>query len=207
MVNKMFLSFALVGSLALGACVSQKATTSTRVQSAIPAASPGASPNVVVRAGPQPGDETLEQTSFGAEEMQQPVSIPGDVLEILKRDERNQRALGAGESESNISASWFVASEINLNDDGLPDLIVQSANPRLFGANLVPFWVFRKTFKGNELILRVDALNLELLKTKSKGYRDIRTRKATANEVITSYYEFDGTKYHERHTSREPISH
>lgn len=198
----------LVTYLTLSACVSQTAAPSPRLQSVTPAASPGASPNVVVRADSQTGDETLEQTSFGAEEeMQQPVSIPGDVLEILKRDQRNQRGLGAGETQSDISASWFVASEIKLNDDELPDLIVQSANPRLFGANLVPFWVFRKTLKGNELILRVDALNLELLKTKRKGYRDIRTTKATAKEVITSYYEFRGTKYEQRRSSLEPIKH
>ena len=128
-------------------------------------------------------------------------------MEILKDDERNQKALGAGESQSDISASWFVASEINLNDDQLPDLIVKSANPRLFGANLVPFWVFHKSPKGNELALRVDALRLEVLKTKRKGHRNIRTTKATANEVVSSYYEFDGDKYEKRRSSREPIQH
>jgi len=208
-VNKLFLSLTLVSCLALGVCVSPTPTNSSVVHSATPTELPQATSNSAVRAQTsQVGLESLKQTSFGAEqEMQQPVSIPQDVLEILRHDEGIQRNARVGESQSDISASWFVASEINLNDDQVPELIVQSANPRLFGANLVPFWIFRKTLKGNELTLRVDALKLELLKTKRKGYRNIRTTKATANEVISSYYEFDGNKYEKRHSSREPIKH
>jgi hypothetical protein len=202
----MFLSLTLISCLALGVCSSPTPTNLQRVQTVTPAELPQANSNSPVRA--QISQVGAEQTSFGAEEeMRQPVSIPRDVLEMLRHDERNQRALRAGESENDILASWFVASEINLNGDALPDLIVQSANPRLFGANLVRFWVFHKSLEGNELALRVDALGLEVLKTKRKGYRKIRTSKATANEVTISDYEFNGEKYEKRSSSREPIKH
>ena len=206
MVNKIFLSLTLISCLALGWCSSPTPTNLQHVQTVTPAELPQANSNSPVRV--QISQVEAEQTSFGAEqEMRQPVSIPRDVLEMLRHDERNQRALGAGESESDILASWFVASEVNLNGDALPDLIVQSTNPRLFGANLVPFWVFHKSIRGNELALRVDALRLEVLKTKSKGYRKIQTSKATANEVTISDYEFNGEKYEKRSSSREPVKH
>ena len=206
LVNKIFLSLTFISCVALGVCSSSTPTNLQRVQTVTPAELPQANSNSPVSA--QISQVGAEQTSFGAEEeMRQPVSIPRDVLKMLRHDERNQRVLRAGESESDILASWFVASEIKLNDDALPDLIVQSANPRLLGANLVRFWLFRKSPKGNELALRVDALRLEVLKAKSKGYRKIRTSKATANEVTISDYEFSGDRYKERSTSREPIKH
>lgn len=75
------------------------------------------------------------------------------------------------------------------------DLVVQPVNPKLFGANIGPFWVFRNTPHGYELLLVVDALELEILRTKSNGLRDIRTTRVTAREVLQTNYEYDGKKY------------
>ncbi len=201
-MKRMLVLSALVSALTLAGCVSPTPSNLHRVQRATPAElapanSSSASPAQIRRA---------EQTTFGAEEeILRPVNMPADVLQILRHTDRNQRALRAGESVNDILASWFVASEINLNDDSLPDIIVQPANPRLFGANLIHLWVFHKTPKGNELALSVDALRLELLTKKRNGYRNIRTTKATAIEVVSSVYEFNGDKYEKRGSVREPI--
>ena len=135
-----------------------------------------------VRSRPTPSPQTpqssserqREQTNFGAEEeIEHPVPVPQEVLQILRRNERNQRLLAKGQTPDEMPASWFVASEINLRDDNLADLIVMAAEPRLLGANIVPFWIFRNTLKGHELILSVSALSLDVLNTKTNGYRDI----------------------------------
>lgn len=140
-----------------------------------------------------------EQTIFGAEtEIASPVNVPEDVLEALRSDKRNQTCLAENESAKKIVASWFSASKIHLNSDGLPDLVVTATNPCLFGANLHPFWIFRKTPRGHKLVLSVSALGLEVLSTRSKGYRNIRTTVATATTVGNTVFRFDGIKYNSR---------
>jgi hypothetical protein len=137
-----------------------------------------------------------EQAQFGAEDkIERPVPLPKDVLEILRRDERVSARLAEEDPPNDAFGAWFVASEIALNDDDLPDLLVQGVEPHILGANLVPWWVFHKTPKGHALALTVNTLGLEVLKTKTNGYRDIRTNKATAKEVLTNTYRFDGSTY------------
>ncbi|MGH9905048.1 MAG: hypothetical protein ACRD8U_05610 [Pyrinomonadaceae bacterium] len=147
-----------------------------------------------------------EQTRFGPEEkIDRPVSVAIDVLQTLRLDERNKRVLSGEEPANAIFASWFTASEIDLNDDDNRDLVVQGTHPRLLGANLAPFWIFRKTSQGNELVLSVSALGLELLNTKTNGYKNILARQATSIEVRNTSYEFDGHKYQKRHSWVEHI--
>jgi hypothetical protein len=148
-----------------------------------------------------------EQLHFGAEEaIRNPTSVSEEVLQILRRDERNQTCLAANELPSDIPASWFVASEVSLNRDGLTDLVVTAANPCLFGANINPFWIFHGTPRGQQLVLSVSALSLEVLDTRTKGFRDIRASAATATEVLITVYSFNGGEYRRLRSSREPIS-
>jgi hypothetical protein len=65
----------------------------------------------------------------------------------------------------------------------------------LFGANIVPFWIFRNTPQGHELALSVSALGLDVLNTKTNGYRDIRTTTATASSGYAISFKFNGKKY------------
>jgi hypothetical protein len=142
-----------------------------------------------------------EQLSFSVEEKpEHPVAVPEDVLQILRRNERNRR-LAQGEAP----ASWFVASEIHLNDDDLPDLIVMPSNPRLLGANIGPFWVFRNTPRGHELVLSESALVLDVLDTRTNSLRDLRLIALSAKEKFTVTYKFDGTAYQAGRSSQEPI--
>ena len=148
-----------------------------------------------------------EQRQFGAEEkIHRPVPIPVDVLQIIRDDSRNKRSLTTQQSPDDMSALWFAASNISLNDDGLADLIVQAIEPKLLGANVIPFWVLRRTPDRYELVLSTSSLGLKILETKSKGYRDLRTTKATAKEILTTTYEFNGRRYQEQHSSEEQIN-
>ena len=98
-----------------------------------------------------------EQTHFSIEEEElvRPVSVPASDLQVLKKDERTLTCLKEKESQEQILGSWFAASEIHLNGDDLADLVVTAANPCLLGANIGPFWVFRNTPRGYELVLNV----------------------------------------------------
>lgn len=148
-----------------------------------------------------------EQLRFGAEEaIRNPTSVSEEVLQILRSDERNRTCLAANESPGDIPTSWFVASEVNLNHDALPDLVVTAANPCLFGANINPFWIFYGTPRGQQLALSVSALSLEVLNTRTKGFRDIRASAATATEVFITIYSFDRGEYRRQRPSRKLIS-
>jgi hypothetical protein len=137
-----------------------------------------------------------EQSHFGAEvAIRKATEIPTDVLSILREDKRNETCLKDGESRMSITSSWFVGSKIHLNGNGDADLVVTARNKCLLGANLVPFWVFRSTPQGHELILSVSALGLEVLDSTTNDYRDIQIGAATARRVSTSTLKFDGKRY------------
>jgi hypothetical protein len=141
-------------------------------------------------------DRRKEQSQFGAEvAIRKPTEIPTDVLSILRQDKRNQTCLKEGESQGNITSSWFLGSRVHLKADSDPDLIVSAKNSCLFGANLVPFWIFRQTPHGYDLILSVSGLGLDLLKTRTMGYRDVRASAATATSTQTVLFKFDGKEY------------
>lgn len=110
---------------------------------------------------PQRGQEM----SFGAEEpFARPVAVPDGVLQILRRDERVRRCLsGDNMAPTELPPSWFMASVVNLNNDRRPDLIVRADNACMFGANIVPFWIFRNTARGYELVLQVHTLGVTIL--------------------------------------------
>lgn len=150
--------------------------------------------------------KTREQSSFGAEEdIVHPVQVPEDVLMTLRRVERNQTCLGEDQPVADMPASWFIASEINLDGDESADLVVQANNPCLFGANVNPFWVFTNTRRGFKLVLSVSALRLDILNARTGRYRDIRAAAATSNEVLTTVFKFSGREYKAARSRREAI--
>jgi hypothetical protein len=176
------------------ACVGSSPISSTNGLRAMPTTF--AAPALLVQ------QRKREQLSFSVEEKpKRPVMVPKDVMQILRRDERNRRI-----AQGNLPKSWFVASELHLNDDDLPDLIVMAANPRLAGANIGPFWVFRNTSQGHQLILSESALVLDVLNTRTNRYRDIRLIALTATEKSTVTYKFNGSAYQPHRSSQVPIN-
>lgn len=141
---------------------------------------------------------TLPQTRFGAEEeIVRPVKLPNEVIQILRSDERGQECFGGG-TEGKIPPVWlkaFKGSKIDLNADHLQDLIVMPKDACLYGANIVPYWVFLQTPKGYEMVLSDYSLGFEVLKTRTNGYLDLESTSATAVEVFSNVFMFDGKQY------------
>lgn len=148
----------------------------------------------------------LEQAVFGLEnEVNRPVNVPEGALQILRTDTEVLRCLKQNQTPNHVSASWFVASEIHLNGPEGIDLVVQPKNTCLFGANIGPFWVFRNTPQGYRMVLTTRALGLEVLRSRTKGYRNIRGVRATATNTVSVLFRFDGHKYRPRNSKVEPI--
>lgn len=135
------------------------------------------------------------QATFGLEaKMDSPVKLSNDVLEILKADERSQDCLQR-DGLHDVPATWFEASEIDLNTDGLQDIIVKPEYACLWGANIGPFWVFLNTSGGHRLVLETNSLGIDVLKTKSHGVFDIHAVKASAVELFHDVFKFNGERY------------
>jgi len=154
------------------------------------------------------GSHPPEEKAFSAEiKMKHPVSLSDDVLQMLRSDKDVQRRCLGQFGPGRIQPAFFVASQIHLDGHKMPDLVVTSAedNPCLGGANIDPFWVFYWTPGGYELGLKVDAHNLDVLKTKTRRYSDIRTIRVTGTELLIAIFKFHGSHYKVWRYWKEPI--
>jgi len=138
-----------------------------------------------------------EQTHFSAEDeaVKHPVTVPDEVLGILRRDRLVQNVLkGESIAPEKLLTTWFSASEITLGGPGEKDLIVE-AEELLRGANIDTFWVFIDTDHGYELALTIPVHDLIVKSARTNGYRDLEALAATAVTVTTASFRFDGHEY------------
>jgi hypothetical protein len=155
------------------------------------------------------GNKTLptEQSLFGMEgpAIERPVTLPAGVLKILQKNDFVLTCLEKDRSPNEIPASWFVGSEIHLDGPGQIDLIVVPKNGCLLGANVGPFWIFRKVRMSYVLILDVSSHDLEVLGTRWNGLRDIKIWSATVNTLTSEVFRFDGQRYITHEKKSTPI--
>ena len=148
--------------------------------------------------GQAPKGTRAEQVRFGLEEsIDRPVPLPEAVLKILRQDSDIRACDLEQNSRDTIPAMWYEASEIHLDGPTESDLIVKAKNACLWGANIGPFWVFRKTPNGHSLVLSTVALGLQVLKTKTNAFRDIRAGAIASLKPSYVMYKFDGHNYQE----------
>jgi hypothetical protein len=152
-----------------------------------------------VTLGQNPSRTANPQTLFQLEErFTDPSPLPASVLETLQADTSNQQLFEncpTRGSQHTIPSSWFLAAEVDLKRGDLSGLVVRADNCCLWGANIGPFWVFRRTNIGYELVLDASALGLELLDTRTNGYRDIRLSSAFGGEVHSTVFKFIEGRY------------
>jgi hypothetical protein len=171
-------------------------------------ASSAATPSPIISSRNESAAEVPAQAQreFGAEaKIPHPVTVPDAVLRVLRSDDYNLKCLRVGEGPDDILASWFTAAEVHLSQSRAADFVVQAANPRLFGANIIPFWVFRGTPAGPQLALRVHTFNLNILESKTKDYRDIQSEAPAAGKILRNFYSFNGVEYKLRRSREIPI--
>lgn len=145
---------------------------------------------------PRKSTANAEQTSFGAEEkIKHRAKIPRAILASLKTDERVKDCLAENDKSKGKFETWFSAAQVNLNGDAQSDYVVKPENACLFGANIVPFWIFRKNGGKYDLMIHAYSLGLDVLPGKTKGYRDVEIFAASATIGFGAKYKFDGKKY------------
>jgi hypothetical protein len=148
-----------------------------------------------------------EQRQFSAEDegVKRPVAIPDDVLTILSKDEFIRDVLEDEKPPAGkLPQAWFSASAIHLGGPDEIDLVVLGEG-RLRGANVITFWVFRPTPHGHELVLTAPAHDLIVKNTRWKGYREIELLCATAVQLSSVLFRWDGRKYIVFQKKSEPM--
>jgi len=134
------------------------------------------------------------------------VVLPEDVLKVLRRDEQIVRTLKAEEkSADELTTESFLASEVHLDGPSEVDLVVIGEG-RLRGANVVTFWVFRKSGQGYALVLKTTAHDLKIQTARWKGFRNIETASLIAGIAQVDIFRFDGTQYRHYRSKSKPIS-
>jgi hypothetical protein len=133
------------------------------------------------------------------------VSVPDAVLGMLRKDERVLSYLQAiDKTPQELTTEPFVASEIHLSGSEEKDLIVMGTDG-LLGANVTPFWVFRKRSSGYQLVLHVFAHDLKVENARSAGMRNISTGTATSQAGTISLYKFYRGGYHLANSKSESL--
>jgi hypothetical protein len=148
-----------------------------------------------------------EQTEFSTEDeaVKNPVPIPEDVLAILGADLMVRDVMKNGDLPvEKPPLSWFSASCIHLADPRENDLVVMGQG-QLRGANVITFWVFRSAANGHVLVLTAPAHDLIVKTMRWKGLREIEMLAATAAQVHTVLFRFDGREYKVFREKWEPI--
>ena len=116
----------------------------------------------------------------------------GELRECVEKEEGGVRAAEEGTT----------VEEVDLNRDGVPEYEVGLSSPCACGMVNCSIYVYRQSRGGYELILDGAAgFGLEVLKTSSKGYADVRVeaRDNAATRSDTTY-KFDGKQYRESDT-------
>src|SRR5437763_9085488 len=98
-----------------------------------------------------------EPKFFNAETpIRRPVKIPRSVLQQLEQHENVigcSSIRGDRERSRRVDLSkYFRAALVNLDNDGNVDLVIQPEPGACLSANTAPFWVFRNTGKGYQLV-------------------------------------------------------
>ena len=160
----------------------------------------------------QPPSQRSDQEQFilGTEEIpgqprvKHPVPVPDLVLRILMTDNGVVSCLAHNPlAPGKNLGSWFIASEIHLDGPDEADLIVvpsfRGKESMCFGGatGIGLFWIFRKTAEHYQLALKTWGGGLEILSTRSSGYRDVQTGTLSqAGRYLTTVnFQFDGKRY------------
>jgi hypothetical protein len=160
-----------------------------------------------LRAAKGQSPHKFEQRHFSAEAagVEEPVSIPNDILDVLRKDEGVRSLLDdQGIPAEKLPVAWFSASLVHLENSSEPDMVVKGGEP-IQGANVTTFWVFLATHRGHELVLRAVAHDLLVQNERKNGYLEIQTMSATALKVNTLLFKFDGRRYVQSRSRTEQV--
>lgn len=133
----------------------------------------------------------------------QPASITEHVLTLLLQTDAGKQ--GADFSNGLVAdgrcgpqacnpGNLFRAAEVHLDGSDERDLVVIGVCP-MCGAGEGWFWVVRSAYSNPRVGLFAPGNSLELLTSRTKGMRDVRSRWWGASQKSETIYHFDGSNY------------
>src|SRR6266478_5832239 len=137
-----------------------------------------------------------DQTLFSEEEpLQHAVPLTPDVLSVLLKTKQAKQGLEfANDSQRNNPAQLFRAAEVDLRRPGEVDLVVIGILP-MRGADNCWFWVVRSARNHPKVVLIAGGNSLEVMNSRTSGYRNIRSIWSSPSDTSQKIYHFDGKSY------------
>lgn len=145
------------------------------------------------------------QRSFHIQDrFKEEIKVTEKILNALTKDIQVKNCLEYSK-ENSLKKNWFRATNINLNNDGLEDVIVEptrAGNCRT--AMRPPYWILLNKGKNYELVLTANTFFLYINREKMNNHFNITIDWSTANTHYKTTYGFDGRKYIEIAESTKP---
>jgi hypothetical protein len=130
-----------------------------------------------------------------AENFERPVTLPPDVVKVLIEFIATDPYFGAYVKRLRMHPDrLFFATDAHLGNPNEVDFIVGGIAP-LCAADGGFFWVVRSTPKKPKVILSAAGNYIEVLDTRTHGYRDIRTIWPGQWQTRDDVYHFNGNEY------------
>ncbi len=145
------------------------------------------------------------QSRFGPEiDFDRASPIPESIWKSIQVGEKNAD-LKKELLKDDKAASWVLASQINLNNDEMPDYVVMAHRAPLAGANITTFWIFLNSTHGFRKVLETSALEINILDKPKKGLRSISGSRRVGAEGVTVIFNYDGVEYRPVSTKTIPL--
>lgn len=130
-----------------------------------------------------------------------------DVLNaLLKTPQALQAADALAKLDREELRKTFSVVKVHLSDSTEDDEVVLGSDP-MSGADNDWFWIVRRLPDRAQVVLFANGLSLELLDTRTLGYKNIRTSWGAASGLtITCIYQYDGTRYQLAHKYTKTVS-
>jgi hypothetical protein len=138
-----------------------------------------------------------ERTIFNdADSFKNSVPLHRNVLDVLiasLKDDEHYRDLFFGKSDIDLNR-YFTAVVVHLSGSNEIDYVVQGNLP-LAGADCGWFWIVRSAPTHPKVVLFEPTGTIELLNSRTRGYRDIRSVWIMSGHRRTRLFHFNGTEY------------
>lgn len=145
----------------------------------------------------QKAQPVRDQTLFSEEgTLQNQVALSPNILKILLKTRQARQGMQfASDAEENKPAELFRAAEVHLGRRDEVDLVVIGVPP-MSGADNGWFWlVSSATSNHPKVVLFAGGNSLEIMESRTNGYRDIKSIWSSPNETSQRIYHFDGKSY------------
>jgi len=133
-------------------------------------------------------------TRYAHDDAGQPgVALPEAIARALGTDERVLScAEGTRDGVSRFAPDWVAVRRVDLDDDGRADWLVNGRHACLRDGDAAGWWVYTGTAGTPRLLLAAAmATSLEVLPSRTQGFRDLRLRRAGGDAIVR----YDGSGY------------